>query len=59
MDPTALVASLQEAVPGAQLESAPSIDLQTTIYVSRERAARGRARAARSRRICASRFSPS
>ena len=34
MDAAALVASLQEAVPGAQIESAPSIDLQTTIYVS-------------------------
>jgi NADH-quinone oxidoreductase subunit C len=32
MDAAALIASLQDAVPGAQLESAPSIDLQTTIY---------------------------
>jgi NADH-quinone oxidoreductase subunit C len=36
MDPHTLIASLQEAVPGAQLESAPSIDLQTTMYVSRD-----------------------
>ena len=36
MDAATLVASLQEAVPGAQLESAPGIDLQTTIYVSRD-----------------------
>ncbi len=34
MDVAALVASLLEAVPGAQIESAPSVDLQTTIYVS-------------------------
>jgi NADH-quinone oxidoreductase subunit C len=32
MDAAALIASLQDAVPGAQLESVPSIDLQTTIY---------------------------
>ncbi|HKB10364.1 MAG TPA: NADH-quinone oxidoreductase subunit C [Vicinamibacterales bacterium] len=32
MDAAALIASLQDAVPGAQLESAPSIDLQPTIY---------------------------
>ena len=36
MDATTLIASLQEAVPGAQIESAPSVDLQTTIYVSRD-----------------------
>ena len=36
MDPNTLIASLQEAVPGAQIESAPSVDLQTTMYVSRE-----------------------
>jgi NADH-quinone oxidoreductase subunit C len=34
MDQDALVASLQEAVPGAQIACAPSIDLHTTIYVS-------------------------
>jgi len=32
MDAAALIASLQDAVPGAQLEGAPSVDLQTTIY---------------------------
>jgi NADH-quinone oxidoreductase subunit C len=36
MDPNTLVASLQEALPGAQIEPVPSVDLQTTIYVSRE-----------------------
>ena len=34
MDAAALVASLQEAVPGAQIESVPGVDLQTTIYIS-------------------------
>jgi NADH-quinone oxidoreductase subunit C len=32
----ALVASLQEVVPEARAEAAPSVDLQTTIYVARE-----------------------
>jgi NADH-quinone oxidoreductase subunit C len=32
MDSDALFASLQEAVPGAHLDPAPSIDLQTTFY---------------------------
>ena len=36
MDHDALFASLQNAVPGAQVETAPSIDLQTTVYVSRD-----------------------
>src|SRR5476651_2348815 len=36
MDVDTLVASLQAAVPGAQIEPAPSIDLQYTIYVSRD-----------------------
>jgi NADH-quinone oxidoreductase subunit C len=36
MEAAALIASLQDAVPGAQLESAPSLDLQTTIYASAE-----------------------
>jgi len=36
MEATALLRSLQEAVPGAQLESAPSVDLQATVYVLRE-----------------------
>jgi NADH-quinone oxidoreductase subunit C len=41
MDPekfVALVASLQETVPGAQIERAPSVDRQTTMYVSRDEA---------------------
>jgi NADH-quinone oxidoreductase subunit C len=36
MEATALLRSLQDAVPGARLESAPSVDLQTTVYVPRE-----------------------
>jgi NADH-quinone oxidoreductase subunit C len=36
MDATALVATLQEAVPGTRLESAPSVDSQLTIYVRAE-----------------------
>jgi NADH-quinone oxidoreductase subunit C len=36
MDASALIASLQDAVPGAQFEAAPSIDLQTTIYAPPE-----------------------
>jgi NADH-quinone oxidoreductase subunit C len=36
MDPNTLIALLQEAVPGAQFENAPTIDLQTTMYVSRD-----------------------
>jgi NADH-quinone oxidoreductase subunit C len=36
MDASALIAALQEAIPGAQFETAPSVDLQTTIYVSRD-----------------------
>jgi len=36
MDANTLIASLQEAVPGAEIESTPSVDLQWTIYVSRE-----------------------
>jgi NADH-quinone oxidoreductase subunit C len=35
MDAPPLIAALQEAVPGVQCETAPSVDLQTTIYVSR------------------------
>jgi len=34
MESTALVASLQEALPGARLEAAPSVDLQETFYAS-------------------------
>jgi NADH-quinone oxidoreductase subunit C len=36
MDSTALVALLQEGLPGVHLESAPSGDLQTTIFVVRD-----------------------
>jgi NADH-quinone oxidoreductase subunit C len=36
MEATALLRLLQEAVPAARLESAPSVDLQTTVYVSRD-----------------------
>jgi NADH-quinone oxidoreductase subunit C len=36
MEAAALLRSLQEAMPGARLEGAPSVDLQTTVYVSRE-----------------------
>ena len=36
MESSALIAALQEAIPGAQLEAAPSVDLQTTIYIGRD-----------------------
>ena len=36
MDADTLVASLQALVPEAQIERAPSVDLQTTIYASRD-----------------------
>jgi NADH-quinone oxidoreductase subunit C len=36
MDADTLVATLQAAVPDAQIESAPTVDPQTTIYVSRD-----------------------
>ena len=36
MDRDALIASLQEAVPQSALEAADTIDLQTTLYVSRD-----------------------
>jgi NADH-quinone oxidoreductase subunit C len=36
MDSTALIASLRQDVPGARLEPAPTCDLHTTIYASRE-----------------------
>ena len=36
MDAAALIASLQHAVPGVQIESAPSVDLQTDLSVSRD-----------------------
>jgi NADH-quinone oxidoreductase subunit C len=34
MDGPAIIALLQQAAPGAAIESAPSVDLQTTVYVS-------------------------
>ena len=36
MDPTTLIALLQEAVPGTKLQSVPSVDLQATIYATRD-----------------------
>ena len=36
MDATSLADTLQRAVPAAHVEPAPSIDLQTTVYVSRD-----------------------
>jgi NADH-quinone oxidoreductase subunit C len=36
MDAPTLIAALQEAVPGAVLEAAASVDLHTTIYASRD-----------------------
>jgi NADH-quinone oxidoreductase subunit C len=36
MDSPSLVASLQESVPGASVESVSSVDRHTTIYVSRD-----------------------
>jgi NADH-quinone oxidoreductase subunit C len=36
MDATALVRSLQQAVPGVELESAASLDLHPTIYARRD-----------------------
>ena len=36
MDATTLIAALQEGAPGAQLEPAPSVDLQATFFVSRD-----------------------
>src|SRR5580765_8981197 len=35
-DSSALVASLQKEIPGAAFEAAPSVDLQATIYASRD-----------------------
>jgi len=46
MESAALVASLQQAVPDATIEAAPTVDLHTTIYVSRDHVA-GLARALR------------
>ena len=36
MDSRALIAALQGAIPGAQFEAAPSVDLQATVYVPRD-----------------------
>ena len=36
MESPSLVALLRESVPGAEIESAPSLDLQSTLYVSRD-----------------------
>jgi NADH-quinone oxidoreductase subunit C len=36
MNSTALVALLQEAVPGARFEARAGVDLQTTVYISRD-----------------------
>src|SRR5438093_8588609 len=36
MDNAGLIALLREAVPDAQLEDAPSVDLQPTVYASRD-----------------------
>jgi NADH-quinone oxidoreductase subunit C len=36
MDPTALAALIQEAVPSARIELAPSLDQQTTLYSHRD-----------------------
>jgi NADH-quinone oxidoreductase subunit C len=36
MDGPALIALLQQAAPGAAIEPAPSVDLHTTFYVSRD-----------------------
>jgi len=36
MESHAIVSLLQEALPGAQLESVPSIDLHETFYISRD-----------------------
>ena len=38
MDVTTLIAALQEAVPDVRCDAAPTVDLQTTIYVSRNEA---------------------
>lgn len=36
MNAPALIATLQEAMPGAQFEAAPSVDLHPTVYVARD-----------------------
>ena len=47
------------SLPGAQIESVPSVDLQTTIYVPRDDAAARSMRALRDGPSSASRCSPS
>ena len=39
MDAPALLASLEQAVPGVSFEPAASVDLQTTVFVASERVA--------------------
>jgi NADH-quinone oxidoreductase subunit C len=39
MDPAALIDSLQRAVPGVQVQAAPSVDLHIAVYVPRDRVA--------------------
>src|SRR5262245_33739971 len=36
MDATTLIATLQEGVPGGRYEPAPSVDVHTTVFVSRD-----------------------
>lgn len=36
IDAASLIASLQQEIPGVQLDPAPSIDVQTTVYASRD-----------------------
>ncbi|HEY7291986.1 MAG TPA: NADH-quinone oxidoreductase subunit C [Vicinamibacterales bacterium] len=36
MDATSLVSALRESVPAAEIESVPTVDLHTTLYVSRD-----------------------
>src|SRR2546428_5633325 len=36
MDSSTLIASLQQAAPGAEFESVPSVDLHTTMYAPRD-----------------------
>src|ERR1051325_6015600 len=34
MDAAALVSAIQAAIPGVEIQSAPGVDLQTTVYVA-------------------------
>src|SRR6059036_1898638 len=36
MNPSSLLDTLREAVPSAQFDPAPGVDLQTTVYVARD-----------------------